>query len=332
MPGVGTLDHLPPDAVLDQRPVPAAVERASDRPDIVRGGRPDGVEVDAQRGRGVDGDDAPVSAVGLKAEGTVSATAPRGADHPCPPAAPGGNPVQRGAVQARRSGDRRPAPPVGSKDQWLRWAARPGRSTHRPHDAGSGRVDRVQPVARAAEPRQPRDSPAIAIPVLHQRSIDPPGVAVADRPHVSRGCRRHGHEGVVPGSRIRAGRDGPPPPVPMQDQRPGRPARGPGQPNCPCVRSGQGHDGVQEAASGGPIGAWDRAPGSPLPALHQCPGWTSWRQGDANRPHVPRRGGGHAEQLVRLTSAGRTRLHVPPAVAAGGGTRASRARRQRRQG
>src|SRR5262245_7032617 len=29
----------PADAVFDQRPVPAAVERASDRPDIVRGGQ-----------------------------------------------------------------------------------------------------------------------------------------------------------------------------------------------------------------------------------------------------------------------------------------------------
>src|SRR5690348_5609148 len=83
-----------PDAALDQRPVPAAVERASDRPCIAGGGRPDGVEVDVQRGRGVDRDDAPVLAIHLKAEGAVSTTAPRGADHPCPPAAPGGNPVQ----------------------------------------------------------------------------------------------------------------------------------------------------------------------------------------------------------------------------------------------
>src|SRR5262249_26794989 len=49
----------PADAVLDQRPVPEAVERASDRPRIIRGGRPDGVEVGTQRGREVEGDDAP---------------------------------------------------------------------------------------------------------------------------------------------------------------------------------------------------------------------------------------------------------------------------------
>src|SRR5262245_40985246 len=89
-----------PDGVLDQRPVPAAVERASYRPDVVRGRRPDCVEVDTQRRREVDGDDAPVSAIGLQAEGTFSATAPRGAHNPCPPAAPGGNPVQRGAMKA----------------------------------------------------------------------------------------------------------------------------------------------------------------------------------------------------------------------------------------
>src|SRR5262249_55867077 len=142
----------PASAVLDQRPVPAAVERASDRPDIARGGRPDGVEVGTQRGREVDGDDAPVPAIGLQAEGTVSATAPRGANNPCPPAAPGGTPVQRGAVKARGSGYRSPARSIEPEDQWLRWAARPGRSAHRPHGAGSGRTDRVQPVARAAEP------------------------------------------------------------------------------------------------------------------------------------------------------------------------------------
>src|SRR6516225_7527631 len=82
----------PADEVLDERQVPAAVERASDRPDIARIGRPDGVEVKAQRGRGVEGDDAPVSAVGLKAEGTVPSTAPRGANNPRGPA-PAGDPV-----------------------------------------------------------------------------------------------------------------------------------------------------------------------------------------------------------------------------------------------
>src|SRR6516225_7290388 len=95
-------------AMLDQRPVPAAVERASDRPDVARGGRPDRVEVKAQRGRGVEGDGVPVPAVGLKAEGTVSPTAPRGANNPRGPAQ-AGDPVQRGAVQARGSGDSRPA-------------------------------------------------------------------------------------------------------------------------------------------------------------------------------------------------------------------------------
>src|SRR6266516_5084221 len=99
----------PAGAVLDQRPVPAAVDRAADRPGIVRGGRPDGDDVDAQRGRGADGDGAPGSGIDLKAEGTVAATAPRGANNPCPPAAPGGDPVQRGAVKARWSGNRRPA-------------------------------------------------------------------------------------------------------------------------------------------------------------------------------------------------------------------------------
>src|SRR5262249_25895195 len=142
----------PADAVLDQRPVPEAVERASDRPRIIRGGRPDGVEVGTQRGREVEGDDAPVPAIGLKAEGTLSAAAPRGADHPRSPTAPGGNSVQRGAVQARGCGDSRPVPAIESKDQRLGWAARLGRSTDRPHHAGSGRADRVQPVARAAEP------------------------------------------------------------------------------------------------------------------------------------------------------------------------------------
>ena len=53
---------------------------------------------------------------------------------------------------------------------------------------------------------------------------------------------------------------------------------------------------------------------------------------NANRPRVPRRGGGHAEQLVGLTSAGRAGLYLPPAAAAGGGTRAWSARRQRCQG
>src|SRR5262249_18081551 len=138
----------PADAVLDQRPVPEAVERASDRPRIIRVGRPDGVEVGTQRGREVEGDGAPVPAVGSKAEGTLSAAAPRGADHPRSPTTPGGNPVQRGAVQARGSGDGSPAPPLGAQDQWRGGAARPGRSTDRPHHAGSGRVDRVQPVAR----------------------------------------------------------------------------------------------------------------------------------------------------------------------------------------
>src|SRR6516225_11791481 len=79
-------------AVLDQRPVPAAVERTSDRPDIAPGSRPDRVEVKAQRGHGVEGDGAPVSAVGLKAEGSVSTTAPRGANNPRGPAL-GGDPV-----------------------------------------------------------------------------------------------------------------------------------------------------------------------------------------------------------------------------------------------
>src|SRR5215467_13563567 len=142
----------PANAVFDQRPVPAAVERASNRPDVARGGRPDGVEVGTQRSREVERDDPPVPAIGLKAEGTLSAAAPRGADHPRSPTAPGGNPVQRGAVQARGSGDGRPAPSLGAQDQWLGWAARLGRSTDRPHHAGSGRADRVQPVARAAEP------------------------------------------------------------------------------------------------------------------------------------------------------------------------------------
>src|SRR5215471_2793430 len=141
--GAGGWHTRPPtaDAVLDQRPVPAAVERASDRPYIVWRGRPDAVEVDTQRGHEVDGDDAPVSAIGPKDEGTVSTAAPRGANNPCLLAAPGGNPGQRGAVQAHGSGDGRPAPSIDPKDQRLRWAARPGRSAHRPHDAGRGHVD-----------------------------------------------------------------------------------------------------------------------------------------------------------------------------------------------
>src|SRR5215469_6181841 len=104
----------PSGAVLDQRPVPAAVERASDRPDIARGGRPDCVEVKAQRGRRVERGGTPVSAVGLKAEGTVSTTAPRGANNPRVPALTG-DPVQRGAAQARGSGHSRPAPSIESK-------------------------------------------------------------------------------------------------------------------------------------------------------------------------------------------------------------------------
>src|SRR5215469_9295724 len=125
--GAGGWHTRPPTAhaMLDQRPVPAAVERASDRPDIVRGSRPDGVEVDTQRSRNVDGDDAPVSAIALKTEGTVSSGAPRGTNNPCSPAAPGGNPVQRGAMKAHGRRDRRPASSVGSKDQRLRWAAGP---------------------------------------------------------------------------------------------------------------------------------------------------------------------------------------------------------------
>src|SRR5262252_2771847 len=119
--GGGNARPPPAGAVLDQRPVPAAVERASDRPDIARGGRPGGVEVKAQRGQGVDGDDAPVPAVGLKAEGTVSTTAPRGPNNPRDPATPAGDPAQRGAVQARGSGDGRPAPSIEPKDQWLGW-------------------------------------------------------------------------------------------------------------------------------------------------------------------------------------------------------------------
>src|SRR5262252_859052 len=116
--GGGNARPPPAGAVLDQRPVPAAVERASDRPDIARGGRPDCVEVKAQRGRGVEGDGTPVSAVGLKAEGTVATAAPRGANNPRGPAL-AGDPVQRGAVQARGRGDSRPAPAVESKHQRL---------------------------------------------------------------------------------------------------------------------------------------------------------------------------------------------------------------------
>jgi hypothetical protein len=160
--------------VLDQRPVPAPVEGASDRPHVVRSGGPDGVEINAKRLCEVDGNRAPVPASCLKTEGTVSATAPHRADNPCSPAAPGGHSVQRRAVQARWSWDRRPTLSIEPEHQRLGRAASSCRSSHGPNDARRGDVDRVQSIATAAEQRQRHESPAIAIPVLDQRPIDRP--------------------------------------------------------------------------------------------------------------------------------------------------------------
>jgi len=284
---------------------------------------PYGVEVDAQHACQVDGTDAPVWAVRLKAERTVPAAAPRGADGQHRAAVNSGDPVERGGVQARRSADLGPAASLEAQDQRLRRAAGSGRPANRPHGARGSHIDRVQPVAVPAEPRQPRNRPAPAIPVLCQRSIDPPRAAVADGPDIPGGCRSHRHKGVVPRSRVGAGDDAPSSPVPVLDQGPGRPARGAGQSHCPRVRRRQGDHCVQEAASGTSIRARDCAPGSVLPVLCERPCRTPPRHGHPDRPHVVAGSNRDAEQLIGLASAGRAHEHVPPLMAGKHGNLAS---------